>query len=69
SRFICILLTKENQMEWWKYLVKGEPEIDTQKYLKMFDPLQKSMGLPPNEEAQKQEMLKKFMAAHPEISF
>ncbi|KAI3990594.1 hypothetical protein MKX01_022894 [Papaver californicum] len=31
SKFISILLTKQNQMEWWKYLVKGEPEIDTQK--------------------------------------
>lgn len=28
---ISILLTKHNQMEWWKYLVKGDPEIDTQK--------------------------------------
>ncbi|OVA14982.1 CS domain [Macleaya cordata] len=31
SKSISILLTKQNQMEWWKYLVKGEPEIDTQK--------------------------------------
>lgn len=28
---ISILLTKQNQMEWWKSLVKGGPEIDTQK--------------------------------------
>lgn len=28
---VSILLTKHNQMEWWKYLVKGDPEIDTQK--------------------------------------
>ncbi|XVF12664.1 hypothetical protein REPUB_Repub08aG0138400 [Reevesia pubescens] len=28
---ISILLTKHNQMEWWKSLVKGDPEIDTQK--------------------------------------
>nr|GEV10789.1 hypothetical protein [Tanacetum cinerariifolium] len=28
---ISILLTKQDQMEWWKFLVKGEPEIDTQK--------------------------------------
>lgn len=28
---ISILLTKQDQMEWWKCLVKGEPEIDTQK--------------------------------------
>ncbi|XVF53403.1 hypothetical protein PTKIN_Ptkin05aG0096800 [Pterospermum kingtungense] len=28
---LSILLTKHNQMEWWKSLVKGDPEIDTQK--------------------------------------
>lgn len=28
---ISILLTKSDQMEWWKCCVKGEPEIDTQK--------------------------------------
>ena len=28
---ISILLTKQDQMEWWKCCVKGEPEIDTQK--------------------------------------
>ncbi|KAI6699990.1 hypothetical protein NL676_014314 [Syzygium grande] len=28
---ISILLTKHNQMEWWKSLVKGDLEIDTQK--------------------------------------
>ncbi|KAI3897483.1 hypothetical protein MKW92_032831 [Papaver armeniacum] len=31
SKLISILLTKQNQKDWWKYLVKGEPEIDTQK--------------------------------------
>ncbi|XP_073292915.1 protein BOBBER 1-like [Primulina huaijiensis] len=31
QKSISILLTKQNQMEWWKYLVKGEPEVDTQK--------------------------------------
>ncbi|GMI99667.1 BOBBER1 [Hibiscus trionum] len=31
NRSISILLTKHNQMEWWKSLVKGGPEIDTQK--------------------------------------
>ncbi|PPD92202.1 hypothetical protein GOBAR_DD10877 [Gossypium barbadense] len=30
NRSISILLTKHNQMEWWKSLVKGDPEIDTQ---------------------------------------
>ncbi|KAL4297700.1 hypothetical protein GQ457_12G006800 [Hibiscus cannabinus] len=28
---LSILLTKHNQMDWWKSLVKGDPEIDTQK--------------------------------------
>lgn len=28
---ISILLTKHDQLEWWKSLVKGDPEIDTQK--------------------------------------
>ncbi|KAF1871631.1 hypothetical protein Lal_00020425 [Lupinus albus] len=31
QKAISILLTKHDQMEWWKCLVKGDPEIDTQK--------------------------------------
>ncbi|XP_058082602.1 protein BOBBER 2-like [Magnolia sinica] len=31
GKFIYILLTKQNQMEWWKSLIKGDPEVDTQK--------------------------------------
>ncbi|KAG6545469.1 hypothetical protein Mapa_013071 [Marchantia paleacea] len=31
GRTLAVLLTKSNQMEWWKNVVKGEPEIDTQK--------------------------------------
>nr|XP_043615119.1 protein BOBBER 1 [Erigeron canadensis] len=31
KKAISILLTKQDQMDWWKFLIKGEPEIDTQK--------------------------------------
>ncbi|PIA59459.1 hypothetical protein AQUCO_00400381v1 [Aquilegia coerulea] len=31
KKLLTVLLTKQKQMDWWKYLVKGEPHVDTQK--------------------------------------
>lgn len=61
GRELAILLAKGNQMEWWKSVIKGHAEIDTQKV----EPENSKLG---DLDAETRQTVEKMMVRKPQSS-